>query len=65
MLCEILHDKSGCEYVVTGVREYGRYTVKVNGVFWATVENGREFDEEVEEIKKSFFAYWQKEENML
>ena len=57
MLCEILHDKSGCEYVVTGVWEYGRYTVKVNGVFWATVENGREFDEEVEEIKKSFFAY--------
>lgn len=57
MLCEILHDKSGLEYVVTAVREYGRYTVKVNGVFWATVENGREFDEEVEEIKKSFFAY--------
>lgn len=56
MLCEILHDKSGLEYVVTGVREYGRYTVKVNGVFWATVENRREFDEEVEEIKKSFFA---------
>ena len=57
MLCEILHDKSGLEYVVTAVWKYGRYTVKVNGVFWATVENGREFDEEVEEIKKSFFAY--------
>ena len=57
MLREILHDKSGCEYVVTGAREYGRYTVKVNGVFWGTVENRREFDEEVEEIKKSFFAY--------
>ena len=53
---ESLHDKSGCEYVVTCMREYGRYTVKVNGVFWATVENRREFDEEVEEIKKSFFA---------
>ena len=36
MLREILHDKSGCEYVVTCMREYGRYTVKVNGVFWAT-----------------------------
>ena len=57
MLCEILHDKSGLEYVVTAVWEYGRYTVKVNGVFWATVENRREFGEEVEEIKKSFFAY--------
>ena len=57
MLREILHDKSGCEYVVTCMREYERYTVKVNGVFWATVENGREFDKEVEEIKKSFFAY--------
>ena len=57
MFREILHDKSGLEYVVTAVWEYGRYTVKVNGVFWATVENGREFDEEVEEIKKSFFAY--------
>ena len=57
MLCEILHDKSGLEYVVTAVWEYGRYTVKVNGVFWATVENRREFYEEVEEIKKSFFAY--------
>lgn len=57
MLHEILHDKSGLEYVVTAVWEYGRYTVKVNGVFWATVENRREFDEEVEEIKKSFFAY--------
>ena len=56
MLREILHDKSGCEYVVTGVWEYGQYTVKVNGVFWATVENRREFDEEVVEIKKSFFA---------
>lgn len=56
MLHEILHDKSGLEYVVTGVWEYGRYTVKVNGVFWATVENGQEFNEEVEEIKKSFFA---------
>ena len=56
MLREILHDKSGCEYVVTGVREYGRYTVKVNGVFWATVESGQEFNEEVEEIKKLFFA---------
>ena len=56
MLCEILHDKSGLEYVVTAAWEYGRYTVKVNGVFWDTVENGREFDEEVEEIKKSFFA---------
>ena len=57
MLHEILHDKSGLEYVVTAVWEYGRYTVKVNGVFWSTVENRREFDEEVEEIKKSFFAY--------
>ena len=57
MLCEILHDKSGLEYVVMAVREYGQYTVKVNGVFWGTVENRREFDEEVEEIKKSFFAY--------
>ena len=57
MLREILHDKSGCEYVVTGVWEYGWYTVKVNGVFWATVESGQEFDEEVEEIKKSFFVY--------
>lgn len=56
MLCEVLHDKSGCEYVVTSEWEYGRYTVKVNGVFWATVENGQEFNEEVEEIKKSFFA---------
>ena len=56
MLCEILHDKSGCEYVVTGVREYGQYTVKVNGVFWAIVENGREFDEEVEQIKRLYFA---------
>ena len=56
MLREILHDKSGCEYVVTCTLEYGRYTVKVNGVFWATVENGQEFNEEVEEIKKSFFA---------
>ena len=56
MLREILHDKSGCEYVVTGVREYGRYTVKVNGVFWATVESGQEFNEEVKEIKKLFFA---------
>ena len=55
-LREILHDKSGCEYVVTGVREYGRYTVKVNGVFWATVESGREFDEEVEQIKRLYFA---------
>ena len=57
MLREILHDKSGCEYVVAGVWEYERYTVKVNGVFWGTVENRREFDEEVKEIKKSFFAY--------
>ena len=57
MLCEILHDKSDLEYVVTAVWEDGRYTVKVNDVFWATVENGREFGEEVEEIKKSFFAY--------
>lgn len=57
MLCEILHDKSGLEYVVMAVWEYGRYTVKVNGVFWDTVENRREFNEEVEEIKKSFFAY--------
>ena len=56
MLREILHDKSGCEYVVTGVWEYGRYTVKVNGVFCATVESGQEFNEEVEEIKKSYFA---------
>ena len=56
MLREILHDKSGREYVVTGAWEYGQYTVKVNGVFWATVENRREFGEEVEEIKKSFFA---------
>ena len=56
MLREILHDKSGCEYVVTGVWEYGRYTVNVNGVFWATVDSGQEFDEEVKEIKKSFFA---------
>ena len=56
MLCEILHDKSGLEYVVMAVWEYGRYTVKVNGVFWSTVENRREFNEEVEEIKKSFFA---------
>ena len=39
-----------------GLYVYG-WAVKVNGVFWATVENGREFDEEVEEIKKSFFAY--------
>ena len=57
MLHEILHDKSGLEYVVTAVWGYGPYRVKVNGVFWSTVENGREFDEEVEEIKKSFFAY--------
>ena len=56
MLCEILHDKSGLEYVVMAVWEYGRYTVKVNDEFWATVENRREFDEEIEEIKKSFFA---------
>ena len=56
MLREILHDKSGCEYVVTGVWEYGRYTVKVNGVFWDTVESGQEFNEEVKEIKKSYFA---------
>lgn len=56
MFREILHDKSGCEYVVTGVWEYGQYTVKVNGVFCATVENKREFGEEVKEIKKSFFA---------
>ena len=33
MLREILHDKSGLEYVVTAVWEYGQYTVKVNGVF--------------------------------
>ena len=57
MLREILRDKSGLEYVVMAVWEYGRYTVKVNGVFWSTVESRREFDEEVEEIKKSFFAY--------
>ena len=56
MLREILHDKSGLEYVVTAVWEYGRYTVKVDGVFWGTVDSGAEFDEEVEEIKKSFFA---------
>ena len=56
LLREILHDKSGCEYVVTCMREYGRYTVKVNGVFWATVESGQEFNEAVEAIKKSYFA---------
>lgn len=57
MLREILHDKSGCEYAVTGVWEYGRYTVKVNGVFWSTVDSSAEFKEEVKEIKKSFFVY--------
>ena len=56
MLREILHDKNGNEYIVEGVMGFGRYTVCVNWEFQSVVDNKKEFDEEVEQIKRLYFA---------
>ena len=56
MLREILQDKNGHEYIVEGIMGFGRYTVCGNWEFWSVVDNKKEFDEEVEQIKRLYFA---------